>query len=253
MTNFNKLKYERAKTRSNFIQRWTAHLRQKMQREIIHPTPENVFYRPQRYFYTCLWFCSQGVSVQKGLCPRGLCPGGLCPGGLCPGGSLSNGSMSRGSLFRRDLCPGGSVQGVCSEEISVQGGLSRGVSVQGVCSEGISVQGGSVKGGLCSGGLCSEGISVQGVSVQGDLCLGVSSETLPPVNRITDTCKHYLAATLLRAVKIYPQGECLMLRLRSREATQEELLWAAVRSSVTSIFTFPIYYLYWRTTCGYIS
>ena len=218
MTNFNKLKYERAKTRSNFIQRWTAHLRQKMQREIIHPTQENVFYRPQRYFYTCLWFCSQGVSVQKGLCPRGLCPGGLCPGGLCPGGSLSNGSMSRGSLFRRDLCPGGSVQG-----------------------------------GLCPGGLCSEGISVQGVSVQGDLCLGVSSETLPPVNRITDTCKHYLAATLLRAVKIYPQGECLMLRLRSREATQEELLWAAVRSSVTSIFTFPIYYLYWRTTCGYIS
>ena len=158
MTNFNKLKYERAKTRSNFIQRWTAHLRQKMQREIIHPAPENVFYRPQRYFYTCLWFCSQGVSVQKSLCPRGLCPGGLCPGCLCPGGSLSNGSMSRGSLFRRDLCPGGSVKGglcpggLCSEGISVRGGLSKGVSVQGV----------SVQRGSLSRGSLSRGISVWG-------------------------------------------------------------------------------------------
>ena len=112
-------------------------------------------------------------------------------------------SVHRRSLSKGGLCTGVFVQGVCVQGDLCQMGLCRSLS-----------RGSLFRGGLCPGGLC-----------RGDLCLGVSlTETLRPVNRITDMCKHYLAATLLRAVKIYPQGECLMLRLRSREATQEELL-----------------------------
>ena len=74
------------------------------------------YYRPQRSFYTCLWFCSQGgvsvpacttghmtrgVSVQGVSVLGALCPGGVCPGGLCPGGGLCSGG----------LCPGGSLLG----------------------------------------------------------------------------------------------------------------------------------------------
>ena len=54
-------------------------------------------------------------------------------------------------------------------------------------------------GSLIGGGSLSRGVSVWGVSVQGGL---PDRDSPPPVNRITNRCKkHYLAATLLCAVK----------------------------------------------------
>ena len=48
------------------------------------------------------------------LYKAGLCPGGLCPGGLC--------------------------QGVCVQGVCVQGGLCPGISVQGYLSREVSVR-----------------------------------------------------------------------------------------------------------------
>ena len=75
-------------------------------------------------FYTCMWFCSQGVRS------RSLSRGGLHLGGLHARGSPSwgvfvPGGLSRGASLSGDLCPGRS--------------LSRGVSVQGVSVQGVSV------------------------------------------------------------------------------------------------------------------
>ena len=104
------------------------------------------------YFYTCLWFCSQGVSIsvpgRRGLHPRGS----PSWGGLCPGGSLSGGSVSRGVSVQGGVCP----EGVSVWEVSVQGVLCPG---GGVSVRGVSVQGVSVWVGLCLGGLY-QGLSV---------------------------------------------------------------------------------------------
>ena len=54
-------------------------------KEIALAVTVNEPFREKLCFYTCLWCCSQGVSVQGGLCPRRC----LSRGVVCPEGSLS--------------------------------------------------------------------------------------------------------------------------------------------------------------------
>ena len=95
------------------------------------------------------------------------------------------------------------MEGLCSQVVSVHGGLCSGGLCLGFSVQGVSIQEDLCPGvGLCPGGLCPREITVQGVSVRGSV-----RETPPHMVMLRAVCT-LLECILVQNVSILPIHLC---------------------------------------------